>query len=620
MLRGRTRGDPPAMSWWVLLFLLGVNSTLWSLVAVLRFAFERRSSRRRSAREGGEGGTGGGGLSPKDVAILIPAHNEEVCIRETLRSAMRLLPACNIHVIADGCTDSTAEIARTYEVNVLELTPARGKAGGIAAAVDYFEFDTRFEVLLITDADTELSEQYLDHGLALLDDAEMVALAGYAYSSWQPSNLPLVGRFLIAYRTRLYAVMQFFKYGQTWRHTNVAPIVPGFASMYRTKILPHMDLNPPGLVIEDFNMTFELHRKRLGKIAFSTKSFATAQDPDNLRDYYKQVTRWSLGFWQTLRRHGFWASGFSLALGAFLLEVIVASTVMIGVALGTVVAAIAPLLGDTSRAATWLSWPLATASSMATPLNLLLFVALPDYLLTVVVALWMRRPSLLVYGPAFLFIRLIDSTTTYWSLFKMMRTKSTGRWKSPVRRVVAPPVPALAPVGAPIASAAVVGGLLELSPKMAGGLGVVGAEVPARRESAPVLRDGILVIVVLCLLAGLVVAVAVPVAMVMAGAVVALSASPIFVGLAPGLRRVRNGLVAGGSSFAGYMVRTRCGIGRRSPRRPPSREPPDESSSMTALSHFSCYRRGRPTLLMVFATSATITLLVSGIIATTILA
>ena len=108
----------------------------------------------------------------------------------------------------------------------------------------------------------------------------------------------------MCHRERIYAISQrLLKFGQTWRFTNATHIVPGFASMYRTDVLPQIEMNPPGLVIEDFNMTFEIYQKRLGKVAFSLGAVAVTQDPDNLRDYVRQIKRWGLGLWQTVRRH-----------------------------------------------------------------------------------------------------------------------------------------------------------------------------------------------------------------------------------------------------------------------------------------------------------------------------
>ncbi len=254
---------------WILLLLLGFSFPLWVMVGAARLVAEKYSDREKVA---GSRAAELPSLSAADVAVLIPARNEETGIAAAIVSVMRQVPGENIHVIADGCTDDTAEVAREYGVNVLVLTPARGKAGGIEAAVEHFDFSRRFRVLLIVDADTLLDEHYISRGLPLLDDPAVGAVAGYVYSSWRPGELSTLGRLLVSYRTRLWAVMQSMKYGQTWRYTDVTPIVPGFASMYRTEILPKMELNPPGVVIEDFNMTFELRHKRLGRAHRSPSS------------------------------------------------------------------------------------------------------------------------------------------------------------------------------------------------------------------------------------------------------------------------------------------------------------------------------------------------------------
>jgi poly-beta-1,6-N-acetyl-D-glucosamine synthase len=429
------------MQWIVFVLLLGVNVTLWTLVSMLRLSTSglvRRPPARRTRRRR---------LSPDDVAVLIPAHNEELVIASTITSVLKVAPAGNVHVIADGCHDDTAVVAHSYGVNVLQLYPARGKAGGIETAVHELRLADRFKAVLIVDADTELDDQYLEHALPLLDNRKVVAIAGYARTNWRPEELSLVGRFLIAYRTRLYAVMQWIKYGQTWRWTNVTAIVPGFASMYRTRALPRMDLNPAGLVIEDFNMTFEVHRKGLGRIAFHPSVFATTQDPDNFPDYYRQVKRWFLGFWQTVRRHGFWPSWFSFFLALFVLEVVSASVVIIAVALTPLLLALPALTGDAVLEVTWVASIHATADSLITVPNLALFLFLPDYLLTCVAAVAMRRPSLLLYGVGFLILRLVDATATLWTLPQAWWARSTGRWQSPARRP--PPRLPPGPAGAP---------------------------------------------------------------------------------------------------------------------------------------------------------------------------
>jgi cellulose synthase/poly-beta-1,6-N-acetylglucosamine synthase-like glycosyltransferase len=413
-----------------MVLILGVNLTVWTLVGGVRLTAERlRGEPDRTPGPAGQ-------LSPAEVAVVIPAHNEEPVIAATIDSVLRLVPARNIHVVADGCEDATAEIARARGVNVLDLTPGRGKAGGIETAIRHFALAERFPVLLIVDADTRLDEHYLERGLPMLAQPGFVALAGYARAGWRPQELSLVGRYLVSYRTRLYAVMQWLKYGQTWRWTNVTAIVPGFASMYRTSILAAMDLNPPGLVIEDFNMTFEIHHKRLGKIAFRPAVHATTQDPDNFRDYYRQVLRWHLGFWQTVRRHGLWRSGFSAALVLFVAEVLTASVGIVALVGMLAVIGLLSLVGQTGLAEGWLAGALGLTGDGPMATDLLLFVALPDYLLTCLTALIFRRPSLLLYGVGFLALRFVDATATLLAIPMAWWTRSTGQWTSPTRRPV----------------------------------------------------------------------------------------------------------------------------------------------------------------------------------------
>jgi biofilm PGA synthesis N-glycosyltransferase PgaC len=422
------------VQWLSLIPLLGVSLAFWTVIGGLRRVSELPPRRRggRHLRRRGQG-SGRPRLTPADVAVLIPARNEELVIDATISSVLRLVRPGNVHVIADGCDDHTAPIARSYGVHVLEIQPAGGKAAGIETAVRHFDLPARFAVLLLVDADTEVDEHYLDRGLPLFDEQAVVAVAGYARTSWRPADLTLVGRFLVAYRTRLYAVMQWLKYGQTWRWTNLTAIVPGFASMYRTRVLPRLDINPPGLIIEDFNMTFELQHKRLGRIAFRPEVTATTQDPDNLRDYYRQITRWQLGLWQTVRRHGLWPSWFCVALGLFLAEVVLASVALLALA---VVLLLAPVV-DAGNAL--LDWGWLTAldrllDARISVLAIVLFVVLPDYLLTCLAAIGMRQPSLLGYGLGFLPIRMLDAAVMLWTLPKAWWTRSSGMWTSPGRR------------------------------------------------------------------------------------------------------------------------------------------------------------------------------------------
>ncbi|GAP54097.1 poly-beta-1,6-N-acetyl-D-glucosamine synthase [Arthrobacter sp. Hiyo6] len=269
-------------------------------------ASSRPLQRSQLQREHGRHRARGVRILPANVAVLIAAHNEALVISETIRAAAALVPVRNIHVISDMSADDTAALARAAGVKVLELEANRGKAGALAEGIAHFDLCRKFKVVMLLDADTRPTPDYLETGLPLFSDPSVVAVAGRARSITTPPPSTALGRFLVAYRDRLYVVVQLLlKYGQAARGANVVSIVPGFASMYRTSALAKIKVLAPGLVIEDFNMTFEIHAKKLGRIAFHpSAAVAYTQDPDNLQDYIKQVRRWILGFWQTVRRMG----------------------------------------------------------------------------------------------------------------------------------------------------------------------------------------------------------------------------------------------------------------------------------------------------------------------------
>src|SRR3712207_694231 len=109
------------MRWIAVILLLGVSFTLWMTVGGLRLAQQTHAGRKGKLHTDNDIGNGQVEmLSAVDVAVLIPAHNEEVTIGATLESAKRIVPAGNIHVVADGCSDSTAAIARSHGANLLE--------------------------------------------------------------------------------------------------------------------------------------------------------------------------------------------------------------------------------------------------------------------------------------------------------------------------------------------------------------------------------------------------------------------------------------------------------------------------------------------------------------------
>ncbi len=416
----------------VLLLVLGVNTIIWGTAGGMRVLAARLRRHSSSARAGASAA----GPGRDEVAILIAAHNEEVVIGRTIAELDKFGPEVSVFVVSDGSSDDTAVIARAHGATVLELNPNRGKAGALVAAIEHFRIAERFEVLLLLDADTHLSAEYFDTGLGEFADPGIVAVAGRASTLFTPSSPTFFGRLLVAYRERVYIAMQYlFKFGQAGRYANVVPIVPGFASMYRTSILKDIDIAAQGLKIEDYNMTFEVHAKRLGRIAFHPHAaIALTQDPDTLFDYVKQVERWNLGFWQTVGRHRFRMRVFWVALSLFIGELLLASVVLV-----LLLPAITLSVGSSLAEAAGLD-PSGIAGGVAgalPPLALLAGLVLPDYLLTVLAAVVSRRAVYLAYGLFFPFFRIVDAVLCLYALGEAVFSSSGGTWKSPSRRPAA---------------------------------------------------------------------------------------------------------------------------------------------------------------------------------------
>ncbi len=419
------------MIWLLLVLALGVNLLLWGSVGAVRYAAQR-GRRLFSAY------VPPSRIKPHQVAVLIAAHNEELGVRATVDAAHTQVPRGNVFVVSDGSKDATVATATHAGASVYDLNPNRGKAGALAAAIRHFTLAERFEVVMLLDADTVLSADYMKSSLNMFDDPDVVAIAGRAATVWDKTErLGFVGTLLRAYRERLYVLFQvLLKYGQASRLTNAVTIVPGFASMYRTRILSSIDIDAPGLAIEDFNMTFEVHARRLGRIAFHPRrAIAYTQDPHNLRDYSKQVERWSLGFWQTLRRHGLHLGRFWYLLAAFVAEVLTSSVVFV---------MLGPALLLSAAGQLWLSLVgpggdmgmlAENVSGVLPPHVALLGVVLPDYLFTVIVAIAQRRASYLFYGLFFVPLRCVDAWLCLRALWRSRR-QSVGVWKSPERRAV----------------------------------------------------------------------------------------------------------------------------------------------------------------------------------------
>lgn len=97
-------------------------------------------------------------------AILVPAHDESAVIASTLRAIVpQLSDADTLLVVADNCSDQTAEIAAAESAQVVVRSDAsrRGKGYALDAGVRHLELAPP-EVLIVIDADCQIAEGSID--------------------------------------------------------------------------------------------------------------------------------------------------------------------------------------------------------------------------------------------------------------------------------------------------------------------------------------------------------------------------------------------------------------------------------------------------------------------------
>lgn len=119
-------------------------------------------------------------------AILIPAHNEELTIRNTIHSCQNLdypKEKYTIFVIADNCTDATAEISSAESVEVLERIDKVKQGKGYALSWAFKKLlNENYDAYLILDADCVIDshalvsfDMYFVNGAQLLQANDVIA-------------------------------------------------------------------------------------------------------------------------------------------------------------------------------------------------------------------------------------------------------------------------------------------------------------------------------------------------------------------------------------------------------------------------------------------------------------
>jgi cellulose synthase/poly-beta-1,6-N-acetylglucosamine synthase-like glycosyltransferase len=126
--------------------------------------------------------------------VIVPAHDEAAGIARTVRSLLRLdwpRDRFRVLVIADNCTDATADIARAAGAHVIERCEPgqRGKGYALAHAFEYSRTGRSADAVVIVDADAEVSVNLLEAFASRIEGGAHAVQAHYGVlnprASWR---------------------------------------------------------------------------------------------------------------------------------------------------------------------------------------------------------------------------------------------------------------------------------------------------------------------------------------------------------------------------------------------------------------------------------------------------
>lgn len=231
----------------------------------------------------------------KKLALLLPGHNEELIIATTIKTAITAgQQKKDIYVVDDKSSDNTHKVAVELlgKQNVLSVHRS-GKAIAVRKAIKRFRLDSRYKWLHIADADSIFSPNYFRIYKRKLDVNKYAVAVGFVQS--------MRGNWISTYRSLTYTYSQQIN-RRVQSHLGMISVFPGPITCFNTNIIREIEFDTNSLT-EDFDITLQVHRKRLGKVAFIPGAVNYTQDPQTISDFFMQNLRWQRGFFQGVKKY-----------------------------------------------------------------------------------------------------------------------------------------------------------------------------------------------------------------------------------------------------------------------------------------------------------------------------
>lgn len=227
------------------------------------------------------------------VSVIVPAYNEEVGIRRSVRSiATNDYPNFEVLVIDDGSTDRTAQLVEALEFENVRLIRQdnAGKAGALNTGIELSDAD----VVVMVDGDTLFEPSTIRKLVAPLADEDVAAVSG---NTKVGNRRGLLGRwqhieYVIGFNLdrRMYDVLQ------------ATPTVPGAVGAFRRSALAQVGGVPADTLAEDTDLTLAIGRTGR-RVVYAEDARAWTEAPATLTALWRQRYRWSFGTMQAVFKH-----------------------------------------------------------------------------------------------------------------------------------------------------------------------------------------------------------------------------------------------------------------------------------------------------------------------------
>jgi cellulose synthase/poly-beta-1,6-N-acetylglucosamine synthase-like glycosyltransferase/peptidoglycan/xylan/chitin deacetylase (PgdA/CDA1 family) len=230
------------------------------------------------------------------VTVLIPAHNEESVIVQTLTSVLLSdLKDLQVIVVDDGSTDKTGELLDTnfsHEPRVRIIHQAnRGKAAALHLAMS--QADT--EIVVTIDADTEIEPDAISKLVRHFSDPKVGAVAGNV-------KVGNRSRWLTRWQALEYITSQNME-KRAFDLLNCITVVPGALGAWRKKAIEAAGGITADTVAEDADLTIAI--RRLGwRVTYDEEAIAWTEAPEKAGQLIRQRFRWTFGTLQSFWKHG----------------------------------------------------------------------------------------------------------------------------------------------------------------------------------------------------------------------------------------------------------------------------------------------------------------------------